>query len=186
MSKEKRDAQRDDKKEEIKEEIKEECAEKAAQTEEASDKPEEKAPEKTAEEKLKEDLAALDDRYKRALAEYDNFRKRSQKERDEFFGDGVSFALTAFLPLIDNLERAANASNDEGVKMIQKQTLDIIQKLGIEQIGKEGDAFDPNIHNAVAHVEDDSLGENVIAEVLQKGYTRNGKLIRPALVKTAN
>ena len=185
MSKEKRDAHSDEKKEEIKEEIKEESAEKA-QDEKSAEKSEEKAEEKTAEEKLKEDLAALDDRYKRALAEYDNFRKRSAKEREEFFGDGVSFALTAFLPLIDNLERAANASADEGIKMIQKQTLDILTKLGIEQIGKEGDAFDPNLHNAVAHIEDENLGENVIAEVLQKGYTRNGKLLRPALVKTAN
>ncbi len=187
MSREKRENANKDKEKEIKKEteIKEEkeIKEKAAPEEE---KAEAAAPEKSEEEKLREELASLDDKYKRTLAEYDNFRKRSSKERDEFFGDGVSFALTQFLPLFDNLERAANVSTDEGIKMIMKQMQDILQKLDIKQIGEAGESFDPNLHNAVAHVEDEALDENVIAEVLQRGYTRGGKLIRPALVKTAN
>ncbi len=149
-------------------------------------KPEEKAPEKSAEDKLRDDLAALDDKYKRVLAEYDNFRKRSLKEKELFYGDGVASAVSYFLPVIDNLERAAAATEDEGVKKILKQAEEIFAKLNIKECGKAGDAFDPNLHNAVAHTEDESLGENVIAEVLVKGYVMGDRLIRPAMVKTAN
>ena len=169
--------------------------EKAEEAKEKEEKPEaekkaekqpEKAPEKTEEEKLREDLAALDDKYKRVLAEYDNFRKRSLKEKELFYGDGVASAVSYFLPVFDNLERAAAASEDEGVKKILKQAQEIFAKLNIKECGKAGDAFDPNLHNAVAHTEDESLGENVVAEVLVKGYVMGDRLIRPAMVKTAN
>ena len=179
MSREKNGESREKTKDVEKEEIKEK---EVKNTEEKT----EKKAEACEKDKLKEELDALSDKYKRTLAEYDNFRKRSQKERDEFFGDGVSFALSQLLPVLDNLERAANASKDEGIKMIMKQFSDTLLKLDIKQIGEAGETFDPNLHNAVAHIDDESLGENVIAEVLQKGYTRNGRLIRPAMVKTAN
>lgn len=173
--------------EELKDEICEETAEEAAEKNTAAEQAAaEAAEEASAEEKLKAELAALDDKYKRVLAEYDNFRKRSLKERDAFFGDGVMSAAASFLPLIDNLERAAAASSDEGVKLIERQSQEIMQKLNIKAVGQEGEDFDPNIHNAVAHIDDESLGENVVAEVLQKGYMLGDRLIRPAMVKTAN
>ena len=159
---------------EVNEEIKEEI------------KTEEEAKEPSELEKKQAELDALDDKYKRVLAEYDNFRKRSMKERDAFFRDGECASISAFLPLIDNLERAAAATNDEGAQKLLKQAQDILEKMNVHPCGKAGDAFDPNFHNAVVHIEDENLGENVIAEVLLCGYTKGDRLIRPAMVKTAN
>ncbi len=139
-------------------------------------------------EKLTEQYAELNDRYVRMLAEYDNFRRRSQKERENTYADAYSDALSEMLPVIDNLERAAQYTDAEavlkGVQMILKSTEDMFAKLGITEI--EAKTFDPEFHNAVMHVEDESLGEGEIVEVLQKGYMKGDKVIRYAMVKVAN
>ena len=143
--------------------------------------------------KLTADLAESNDRYMRMLAEYDNYRKRTQKEKDSIYGDAYSDALTQILPIIDTLELAAkqNASADAaailgGVEMVLKLATENLGKMSITAFGAVGEEFDPNRHTAVFHVEDESLGENVIAEVLQKGYERDGRIIRYAVVKVAN
>ncbi|MBR2907669.1 MAG: nucleotide exchange factor GrpE [Clostridia bacterium] len=144
-------------------------------------------------EKAKEELAASNDRYMRMLAEYDNYRKRTQKEKDTIYADAYSDAMKQILPIIDNLELAARQSADAdaaailgGVEMVLKTAQENLGKLNITAFGEVGDAFDPNRHTAVFHIEDESLGENVIAEVLQKGYEREGRIIRYAVVKVAN
>ena len=143
--------------------------------------------------KLKADLAESNDRYMRMLAEYDNYRKRTQKEKDSIYGDAYSDALSQILPIIDTLELAAkqNANADAaailgGVEMVLKLATENLGKMSITAFGAVGEEFDPNRHTAVFHVEDESLGENVIAEVLQKGYERDGRIIRYAVVKVAN
>lgn len=171
-------------------------AEEAAQAAEQAAPVEEKEPKKdkkkTAqlEERirtLETEAAQKDERYLRVLAEYDNFRKRSQKERSSVYQDAQIAVFEVILPVLDNLERAAAAETaDEGVRMILRQFQDILKKCGVEECGKEGEPFDPNFHNAVLHAEGEGSGETVIAQVLQKGYTMSGKLIRPAMVKTTD
>lgn len=136
---------------------------------------------------LETEAAQKDERYLRVLAEYDNFRKRSQKERSSVYQDAQIAVFEVILPVLDNLERAAAAETaDEGVQMILRQFQDILKKCGVEECGREGEPFDPNFHNAVLHAEGEGSGETVIAQVLQKGYTMSGKLIRPAMVKTTD
>jgi len=133
-------------------------------------------------------LAEEKDRYMRMLAEYDNFRKRSAKDRESAYGDAYTAVVTEILPVIDNLERALAFSEGEtltaGVEMTLKQFKASMEKLGISEI--ECVDFDPNLHNAVMHVEDDSVEENKIVEVFQKGYRKGDKVIRFAMVKVAN
>lgn len=132
---------------------------------------------------LEEEAARQEERYKRILAEYDNFRKRTQKERESTWQDAQLAAVGAFLPVLDNLERGAAAEDaDEGVRLILKQLQDILTKYHVEPCAAEGQSFDPNLHNAVLHEEGE--GETVIAQVLQQGYTMNGRLLRAAMVKT--
>ncbi|MBO4354543.1 MAG: nucleotide exchange factor GrpE [Clostridia bacterium] len=139
---------------------------------------------------LKSDLAAEKDKYLRMLAEYDNFRRRSQKDRENVYADAYSEALSELLPVLDNIERALNFADSanfaDGMKAIVSQIDTAMEKLGIEKFGEAGDAFDPMLHNAVMHVEDENLGENVIAEVFQKGYKKGDRIIRHAMVKVAN
>ena len=144
-------------------------------------------------EKTKAELAESNERYMRMLAEYDNYRKRTQKEKDSIYADAYSDAVKQILPIIDNLELAARQSADAdaaailgGVEMILKTAVENLGKLNIKAFGEVGEAFDPNCHTAVFHIEDESLGENVIAEVLQKGYERDGRIIRYAVIKVAN
>lgn len=142
-------------------------------------------------EELKKQLAQEKDKYIRLAAEYDNFRKRSARERESLFNDAYSDAVTAFLPLYDNLERAlANPCADEsykkGVELIMKQFNDIFAKLQIEQTPGAGQPFDPNYHNAVIHIESDEFPENTVAEVLQKGFIMKDRVLRYAMVKAAN
>lgn len=142
-------------------------------------------------ESLKNDYQKLNDNYVRVLAEYDNFRKRTAKEKDAIWADSKADACKKMLDISDNFERAlAIECKDEnfkkGIEMIQKSLLDAFTKLEIQSFGEKGDPFDPNIHNAVMHVDDESLGENVIAEVFQKGYKINEKILRAATVKVAN
>lgn len=138
-------------------------------------------------EKTKADLAAVNDKYLRMIAEYDNFRKRSRSERDGAYADAYGDVLLSVLPVIDNLERALTFSEGEalteGVKMTLKQFEDAMAKLGVTPFGARGDDFDPYYHNAVMQTEDAELGENKIAEVLQKGYGKGDKIIRHAMVK---
>ncbi len=142
-------------------------------------------------EALQKELDETKDKYLRTVAEYDNFRRRSQKEREGVYTDAVADCINEILPLIDNLERAAAAEGDaakvqEGLQMTAKSTEALLAKLGVEAFGAVGETFDPEIHNAVMHVEDDSLGESVIADVFQKGYRRGDRVIRYAMVRVAN
>lgn len=141
-------------------------------------------------EALKAEISEKDDRHLRMAAEYDNFRRRSREEKDATYEVALSETVSEFLPVIDNLERAAFYDDAEKVKdglvMIAKSIESVFSKLGIEEVGKIGEKFDPNLHNAVMHVDDDSFGENEIVEVFQKGYKKGGRIIRFAMVKTAN
>ena len=137
-----------------------------------------------------EECAALNDKYLRMAAEYENFRKRSAKEREGVYADACADCIAALLPILDNLERAAQYKNDDptvvakGLEMTLKSFYDTLGKLGVSEIPAE--TFDPNLHNAVMHIEDDEHGESEIVEVLQKGFAKGDKVIRYAMVKVAN
>ena len=141
-------------------------------------------------EELKVKIAEQDDRYLRMAAEYDNFRRRSREEKDGIYETALADTVADLLPIIDNLERASLYDDGEKVKeglvMTVKATEAVLEKLGIEEFGKAGETFDPNIHNAVLHVDDDAFGEGEIIEVFQKGYKKGKHIIRFAMVKTAN
>ena len=127
----------------------------------------------------------------RVAAEYDNFRKRAVKEKDAAYGNGKADAVAKLLPIYDNLERALNqptedAAYKKGVEMTMTELVKILNGLGVEIFGAPGDSFDPNLHNAVMHTEDESLGENVIAQVFQKGFKIGEKVVRFAMVQVAN
>ncbi len=136
-------------------------------------------------------LAAEKDKYLRLAAEYDNYRRRSQKEKENTYSDGKADTVLKLLPVYDNLARALKAECSDpnfykGVEMTMTQLLDIFAKLGVTPIEAEGQPFDPAEHNAVVHVEDEALGENIVAEEFQKGFKLNDKVIRFAMVKVAN
>lgn len=143
-------------------------------------------------EKLKTELAASKEAHIRTLAEYDNYRKRTAREKQAAYGDAKADCIKEFLPMMDNFERAiaAEAADAEGfkkgVEMIYKNFTDIFSKLGIEAFGEIGEPFDPNIHNGVMHIEDSELAENSVAEVFSKGYKLGDRILRPAMVKVAN
>lgn len=143
-------------------------------------------------EKLQAEYDALSDRYMRTLAEYDNFRKRTQKDIESRVTYTKTDILSKILPVIDNFERAAfNAEADfdgykKGIEMTVNQFLEILKSLGVEAFGEVGEEFDPNFHNGVMHVDDENLGENVIADVFMKGYKIGDTVVRPATVKVAN
>ncbi|MCD7770718.1 MAG: nucleotide exchange factor GrpE [Oscillospiraceae bacterium] len=137
------------------------------------------------------ELDDLKDKYQRLAAEYDNFRKRTQKEKAEIYPDAMVAAIKEFLPMADNFERAASAeTTDEkyksGVMMIQNQLSEALKKLGVEIIDRKGEEFNPELEDAVTQIVDENLGDNVVAEVYQKGYKRGDKVIRPAMVAVAN
>ena len=142
-------------------------------------------------EALEKEQAALNDRYLRLCAEYDNFRKRSQKEKDALYGDIKANTVASFLPVYDNLERALKQGTEDeayrkGVEMIMTQFCTTLEKLGVTPIECLGEKFDPTLHNAVMHVDDEEKGENEIVEVFQKGFKLGDKVIRFAMVKVAN
>lgn len=143
---------------------------------------------KSAEAKKK--LEDSESKYLHMLAEYDNFRRRTIKERDGIYSDAVSDVVKEILPMIDNIERASLYSDAEkvaeGLILTMKSISSMLTKLGISEIGQAGEKFDPNLHNAVMHVEDEALGENEIVDVLQKGYAIGDRVIRYAMVKVAN
>ena len=140
---------------------------------------------------LRKARADKEDQYLRLAAEYDNFRKRSQKEKEGLYQGAKSDAVAAFLPVYDNLDRAlkqetADEAYKKGVEMTMMGLKEILTKLGIEEIPALGETFDPALHNAVMHVEDDTVGENTIVDVFQAGFRLGGKVIRFAMVKVAN
>lgn len=138
--------------------------------------------------------ADLNDKYMRVCAEYDNFRKRSAKEREGIYSDASFDVLAQILPVLDNLERAAQYNVEEmaqtpmgkGLELTLKSFSEILEKLGVKEIEALGSHFDPNFHNAVMHVEDESVGENEIVEVFMKGYAKGDKVLRYSMVKVAN
>ena len=136
-------------------------------------------------------LAAEKDKYLRLAAEYDNYRRRSQKEKENVYSDGKADTVLQLLPVYDNLARALKAECSDpnfykGVEMTMTQLLGIFEKLGVTPIEAEGQPFDPAEHNAVVHVEDEAMGENIVVEEFQKGFKLNDKVIRFAMVKVAN
>jgi len=130
----------------------------------------------------------INDKYLRIMAEYDNFRKRTVKERDSLYADAYADAVKQMLPIIDNIERSVTFVNDEetkkGLNMVIAQMTEALEKMGVTVI--ETKTFDPNVHNAVMHVDDESYGEGEILDVFQKGYKYKDKIIRYAMVRVAN
>ena len=153
--------------------------------------PAEEATAAAPEENYKEKYEQEHDSFLRLAAEYDNFRKRSQKEKDSAYTNGKADTLAKLLPVYDNLERAMNqptedAAYKKGVEMTMQGLLKIFGDLGVEVYGNAGDEFDPNLHNAVMHIESEDLGENTIAQVFQKGFKAGVIVIRFAMVQVAN
>lgn len=141
---------------------------------------------------IEKELTDTKDQLLRVTAEYANFRKRSEKEKQDAFVFAKSETVRELLPVVDNLERAISAENGDfdalkkGVEMTFENLMSILERLGVEVYGKPGDIFDPNLHNAVMHVEDENYENGEIVDVFQKGYKINDKIIRPAMVKSAN
>ena len=164
---------------------------------EAAKQPEEKKHEDAKQqeasefEKAQQALAQEHDSYLRLAAEYDNYRKRSQKEKENAWTTAKADTIKELLPVYDNLERALKQeTTDEayakGVQMTMQQLKTVLEKLGVEEIPAQGETFDPNFHNAVMHMEDEAMGENIVAEVFQAGFKMGEKVIRHAMVKVAN
>ncbi len=140
--------------------------------------------------KLENELSALKDRFLRMNAEYENFRKRTEKEKKAIYTDACEDVLKNMFPVLDNLERAIKVEGNaedlkKGIEAVIKQFMDSLGKLDVEEIAAESE-FDPNYHNAIMHVEDDNFGNNEIVEVFQKGFKRGDKVLRHSLVKVAN
>ena len=175
---------KDEKKKAVDEEVKE-----TEQTQE--DSCEEKVEEKK-EPTLEDQLADMKKQLAYTAAEYANFRARSAKEKEATYSNAKGNVVSEILPVIDNLERALSQESEDfealkkGVQMTMDQLGAALTKLGVEAYGESRDSFDPNFHNAVMHIEDEQFGDSVIVEVFQKGYKINDRVIRPAMVKTAN
>ena len=168
--------------------------EKVTQTEEQQEVPAEKTELETVKEELEAIIAEKDelyDKYLRTLAEYDNFRKRSQREKDAIYGDATAESVKKLLPVLDSFERALNYEcKDEefkkGISLIQNTLKEVFDSMGVKEIPDVGEQFDPNLHEAVMHTEDPAYGENVITDCYRKGYTLNDKVIRFSMVIVAN
>ena len=170
-----------------------ETAETEAAQAETAEQPQQEAQaaQEAKEDPIQKQLAQQEDRFLRLAAEYDNYRKRTAKEKEALWNEAKADTAIAFLPVYDNLERAlkqptADEAYKKGVEMTMNQLKEIFTKLGITEIPALGENFDPNLHNAVMHVEDETLGENVVAEVFQAGFQLGEKVIRFAMVKVAN
>ena len=162
------------------------------EVEETIEQPVEETTEETPEvNEWEEKYNAEHDSYLRLAADYDNFRKRTIKEKEASYGNGKADAVEKLLPVYDNLERALNQPTEDeaykkGVEMTMTQLVGIFAGLGVEIFGNVGDAFDPNMHNAVMHIEDENFGENIICQVFQKGFKLGDKVVRFAMVQVAN
>ncbi len=133
----------------------------------------------------------LNDKVMRQMAEFENFRKRTEKEKGQMYDMGAKTILEKILPVVDNFERGLDSAEEgdsfaDGMKMVYKQLMTSLEEAGVKEIEAEGEEFNPDYHNAVMHVEDEELGENVVVEVLQKGYMYNDTVLRHAMVKVAN
>ena len=143
-------------------------------------------------EKKEAEAKELNDKYTRLFAEYDNFRKRTAKEKEGIYADAYIDALTQILPVLDNLERAAAFEGADaealkkGLELTLKSFSETLEKMGVREIEALGKEFDPNVHNAVMHVDDESFGDSEIVEVFAKGYIRGDKVLRHSMVKVAN
>lgn len=140
---------------------------------------------------LETELAAAKDRCLRIAAEYENYRRRSTKERENIYGDAVAMTVGAILPILDNLERAAALPTEDeaykkGIDMTLKQFEASLEKLGVKEIKALGEQFDPNLHNAVMHVEQEGCDDNTVVEVFQKGFIMGERVVRHSIVKVAN
>ena len=177
----------------------EELKEEETEDEEPVSKEDKKAAKKQAklnkkEDSYKEKIDQLEDRVKRQMAEFENFRKRTDKEKQAMFDTGAKSVIEKILPVVDNFERGLATVPEEskedpfvdGMNRIYKQLMTELENIGVKPIEAVGQEFDPNLHNAIMHCEDDSLGENVIAEVYQHGYKKGERVIRFAMVKVAN
>lgn len=209
--KKKKEAEKEKLKEETKEEVKEEKEAEERSEEESTDKevteetsevsegsPEEEAKEEASEDgkkdKMQEKLDELNDKVMRQMAEFDNFRRRSEKEKQAMFETGAKSVIEKLLPIVDNFERGlaaipeeeAKTAFAEGMQKVYKQLMDELEKLEVKPIEAVGCEFDPNFHNAVMHVEDEEAGENVVVEELQKGYMYRENVVRHSMVKVAN
>ena len=195
MAKQKKDSASEKEEQKLSEEQTEESTAENKEAGKEEQKDSQKTEKNTAEsesEKLTKELAAAKEAHIRTLAEYDNYRKRSTKEKQAAYGDAKADCIKELLPMMDNFERAiATEATDvdgfkKGVEMIFKNFTDVLSKLGVEAFGEKGEKFDPNIHNGVMHVEDEELPENSVAEVFSKGYKLGDRILRPAMVKVAN
>ena len=167
-----------------------------AEEKEILEEQEEEAVEETTEEKAPEEKAPVEDdwkdKYVRLYADFENYKKRMAKETLSSYTNGKVAAIEELLPVVDNFDRATAAMGEDdsqlaqGIKMVAKQLYDALDKLGVKPIEAAGQKFDPNLHNAVMHVEDENYGENEVAEELLKGYTCGDKVIRYSMVKVAN
>ena len=186
----------------------EECAKEASEGEEASENEEEEPDEededkksgkklfgkKNKKDKKDEKIEELTDRLTRQMAEFDNFRKRTEKEKSQMYEIGAKDIIEKILPVDDNFERGLDAVKEEdkedpfiqGMEMVYKQLMTVLGELGVKPIEAVGKEFDPNLHNAVMHVEDENFGENIIAEEFQKGYMYRDSVVRHSMVKVAN
>ena len=168
----------------------------AKEAEEKADKKAEKKEKKAKKKKDKKDeqIEELQDRVRRQMAEFDNFRKRTEKEKSQMYDMGAKTIVEKILPVIDNFERGLAAVPEDnkedafvvGMDKIYRQMLTVLEEAGVKPIEAVGAEFDPNFHNAVMHVEDETLGENVVAEELQKGYMYRDTVVRHSMVKVAN
>ena len=161
------------------------------ETVETTETVEETVEETAAVNPFEEKYNAEHDAHLRLAAEFDNFRKRTVKEKEASYGNGKADAVAKMLPVYDNLERALNqptedAAYKKGVELTMTELVKILNGLGVEIFGNAGDAFDPNLHNAVMHIDSEELGENVIAQVFQKGFKIGDKIMRFAMVQVAN
>ena len=186
----------------------EECAKEASEGEEASENEEEEPDEededkksgkklfgkKNKKDKKDEKIEELTDRLTRQMAEFDNFRKRTEKEKSQMYEIGAKDIIEKILPVVENFERGLDAVKEEdkedpfiqGMEMVYKQLMTVLGELGVKPIEAVGKEFDPNLHNAVMHVEDENFGENIIAEEFQKGYMYRDSVVRHSMVKVAN
>lgn len=143
-------------------------------------------------EKLKKELQSKTDILLRTAAEYENYRKRTEREKASIYSDATASAISAILPIADSIERAMQSLGDtneeykKGLELIKNQLEDSFKTLGVESFGEKGDKFNPDIHNAISHIENDELEENVISEIFQKGYKISDKIVRYAMVQAAN
>ena len=176
------------------EETVEEAEEAAAEEPEAEKEKGSFFKKKEKKDKKDEKIEELTDRVRRQMAEFDNFRKRTEKEKTQMFETGAKSIVEKILPVVDNFERSLAAVTEEekgtpfveGMEKIYKQMMTVLEEAGVKPIEAVGQEFDPNLHNAVMHVEDEGFGENIIAEEFQKGYTYRDSVVRHSMVKVAN